>query len=140
MDFGHDQIAWSQNGTPAGNNASASNGAANNGQSGNAPANNGSVGIGGNDHFVFQPVNWSGPNHDAPANQPPSGQGSDHANANAAQPASFVAHDAVFDPVADAAHNDGAAMAQFHQIVASAGHLHLSWLPLPVIASAAEAI
>jgi hypothetical protein len=36
----------------------------------------------------------------------------------------LLTHEAVFDPVADATHNDSAAIAQFHQIVASAGHLH----------------
>ena len=115
MDFGHDQIAWTQNGKPVGNNAPANN----------APSGNGSVTVGGTDHFVFQPVNWTSGNHDTSANAPSPGQSDDHANANNAQLASILTHDPVFDQVFDAAHNDGAAItAQFHQIVASAGHLH----------------
>jgi hypothetical protein len=114
MDFSHDQIAWTQNGTPASANGSANN----------APSNNGSAAIAGNDHFVFQPVNSSGPDHDAAASQPPSEQGEVHTSAGNEQLALSLTHEAVFDPVADAAHNDSAAIAQFHQIVASAGHLH----------------
>ena len=116
MNFGHDQIAVASNGTPP----------ANNGPANNAPAGNGSVGIGGNDNFVFQPVNWSAPNNEtAPANQPPSGQAGEHGPMSNEQFASLLTtHDAVFDPAADAAHNDNGAAAQFHQIVASAGHLH----------------
>ncbi len=75
---------------------------------------------------MFQPVNWSAPNNEnAPANQPPSGQAGEHGPMSNEQFASLLTtHDAVFDPAADAAHNDNGAAAQFHQIVASAGHLH----------------
>ena len=88
-----------------------------------SPPAQGGVAATAGDSFVFQQVNTTSANHDTSTNQL-TGQGGDHANAST-ELASLLTHDAVFDQVFDAAHNDGAAIsAQFHQMVASAGHLH----------------
>ena len=122
MDFGHDQISLASGGIAPGISGGNGHGPMNSQSSGNAPS--GSVSVGGNDHFTFQSANWTPANHDAPASQPPSGQGEVHTPAGNEQLTALLTHEAVFDPVADATHNDSAAIAQFHQIVASAGHLH----------------
>ena len=113
MTLGQDQLS------PSTANISASLSA----QSTISPPAQGGVAATAGDSFVFQQVNTSGANHDSSTNQL-TGQGGDHANANT-ELASLLTHDAVFDQVFDAAHNDGAVIsAQFHQMVASAGHLH----------------
>jgi hypothetical protein len=82
----------------------------------------GSVSISGagNDHFVFHPAQFTETNLNT--NQP-STPLSEHAGDHNTQLAALVSHDAVFQPAFDPVHDD-AATAQFHQIVASAGHLH----------------
>jgi hypothetical protein len=121
MHFGDDQINLSEN------NATAHGTSAHNTQNSPTPSGNqsGSVSIGGtaNDHFVFQPAQFTQTNLNT--NQPStplSEHTGDHANT---QLAALVAHEAVFQPAFDAVHDDAAAAtAQLHQIVASAGHLH----------------
>jgi hypothetical protein len=121
MHFGHDQINLSEN------NAAAHDTSVHNAQTSPTPSGNqsGSVSIGGatNDHFVFQPAQFTQTNLNT--NQPStplSEHAGDHANT---QLAALVTHDAAFQPAFDAVHDDGAAAtAQFHQIVASVGHLH----------------
>jgi FecR protein/Carbohydrate binding domain len=117
MNFGKDQINLSENNASTHNNT----------QNSPTPSGDqsGSVSIGGaaNDHFVFQPAQFiqTKLNTNQPST-PLSEHGGDHANT---QLAALVAHEAVFQPAFDAVHDDAAAAtAQFHQIVASAGHLH----------------
>jgi hypothetical protein len=114
MNFGKDQINLSENNAPAQNGQTSST----------APGGNqsGSVSIGGkaNDHFVFQQANFTETNLNT--NQP-STPLSEHAGDHNTQLAALVSHDAVFQLAFDPVHDD-AATAQFHQIVASAGHLH----------------
>jgi hypothetical protein len=117
MHFGHDQINLSEN-----------NGTGQNSQNPSTPSGgnqSGSVSIGGasNDHFVFQPAQFTQASLNTNQPSAPSSEHAvDHANT---QLAALVAHEAVFQPAFDAVHDDAAAAtAQFHQIVASAGHLH----------------
>jgi hypothetical protein len=117
MSFAHDQFNLSEN-----------NGTGQNAQSSSTPSGSsqsGSVSIGGavNDHFVFQPAQFTETNLNTNQPSTPSSEhADDHANTHLA---ALVAHEAVFQPAFDAVHDDAAAAtAQFHQIVASAGHLH----------------
>lgn len=117
VSFAHDQFNLSEN-----------NGTGQNAQNASRPSDgsqSGSVSIGGagNDHFVFQQAHFTETNLNTNQQSTPlSEHAGDHANT---QLAALVAHDAVFQPAFDAVHDDAAAAtAQFHQIVASAGHLH----------------
>jgi hypothetical protein len=114
MNFGKDQINLSENNAPAQNGQTSST----------APGGNqsGSVSIGGNanEHFVFHQAQFTETNLNA---SQPSTPLSEHAGDHNTQLAALLTHDAVFQPAFDPVHDD-AATAQFHQIVASAGHLH----------------
>ena len=119
MHFGHDQIILPEN--------NVHDTSAHNGQTSTTPPSgnqSGSVSIGGaaNDHFVFQPASQTNLN----TNQPSTPLSEHTGDQGHTQLAALVTHDAVFQPTAfDAVHDDAAAAtAQFHQIVASAGHLH----------------
>jgi hypothetical protein len=118
ISFEHDQFNLSEN-----------NWTGQNSQNPSTPSGghqSGSVSIGGisNEHFVFQPAQFT--ETSLTTNQPstPTPQ-SEHAGDHANTQLAALVHEAVFQPAFDAVHDDAAAAtAQFHQIVASAGHLH----------------
>jgi probable HAF family extracellular repeat protein len=106
MNFGHDQISLAANILEAG-------------------ASQPSVSIGGTGHDNFQFHSNGG--IEGAANAPSSPLEVAHpGNAPANQQlAALLSHETPFDPLFDAAHDTGGALAsQFHQVVASASHLH----------------